>query len=159
VAKNPGYYTLGDLVRLGVTRRPAGHRIINDGSVIYFPTGKDNVIHDLKLPDGYDTWAAGLAPGTTVLWVAQKGLLRKIDFTNPAKIGETSYEADAAATAPIPPDIREALRAALDVPDAPEQEQEPLRPAAPAPAAPKQEPEKQPPKQGAKTGETKDAPQ
>src|SRR6185295_20205846 len=94
VASNPGYFNLGNLVRLSVTRRSAGERIVNDGSVIYFPPGKDNVIHDLKLPDGHDTWAAGWAPGTTVLWITQKGLLRKIDFTNPAKVEETRYEAD-----------------------------------------------------------------
>ena len=44
VAKNPGRYNLGDVVRLVVTRRAAGERIVNDGSVIYYPTGKDNVI-------------------------------------------------------------------------------------------------------------------
>ena len=127
VAKNPGRYNLGDNVRLVVTRRAAGERIVNDGSVTYYPTGKDNISHDLKLPDGYDTWAAGWGPGTTVLWVTQKGLLRKIDFTDPAKVEETRYEGDKAADAPIPPDIREALRTALDVPDAPKQQQEPLR--------------------------------
>ena len=83
------------------------------------------------LPDGYDTWAAAWVRGGTVMWVTQKGLLRKIDFTNPAKVEETRFEADKAADAPIPPDIREALRAALDVPDAPKQMQEPLKPAAP----------------------------
>jgi hypothetical protein len=44
-------------------------------------------------------------------------------------VAETRYEADAAKNAPIPADIREALRAAMVAPDAPKQEQ--LPPAAP----------------------------
>jgi hypothetical protein len=70
-----------------------------------------------------------------VMWVTQKGLLRKIDFTNLTKVEETRFEADKAAAAPIPPDIREALRTAFTVPDAP-------KPAAPAASAtPKKEPQ------------------
>ncbi len=140
-AKDPGRYTLGENVRLIVTRRPDGERIVNEGSVTYFPPGKDSLPHDLKLPDGYDTWAAAWVKDTTVLWVSQKGLLRKIDFTEPAKVEETRYAADKADAAPIPADIREALRAALAVPDAPKQIETPLPPAAIAPAAsePKQQ--------------------
>ena len=50
----------------------------------------------------------------------KKACCGKLISPNPAKVVETRYEADKAADAPIPPDIREALRAALDVPDAPE---------------------------------------
>ena len=56
-----------------------------------------------------------------MLWVSQKGLLRKVDFTEPAKVGETRYAADEADDAPIPADVREALSAARAVPDAPAQ--------------------------------------
>src|SRR4030095_14425839 len=50
------------------------------------------------------------------------------------------YEGDKTAAAPIPADVREAMRAVLDAPDAEKQIQEPRKPAAPgaapAPAAP-----------------------
>ena len=133
VATNPGRYTLGDLVRFEVTRRGAGERVVNQASLTYYPQGKDNITHEVKLPDGYNTWAAAWAKDTTVLWVTQKGLVRKFDFTNPAKVVETRYEADNAA--PLPAEVREALRAALDVPGAPKQVEEPLKPAAEAPAS------------------------
>jgi hypothetical protein len=143
VAMNPGRYTLGDEVRFVVTRRPAGDRIVNEADVTYYPSGKDNIPHPVKLPDGYNTWAAAWGPGTTVLWVTEKGLLQRIDFTNPAQVQETHYRADNIANAPIPPDIREALRAALAVTDAPRPANEDAapKPATPAPAAPKPEPQ------------------
>src|SRR6185436_13051537 len=107
-------------------------RLVNEAHIsLPAPAGP----HQLELPDGYNTWAAAWVRGTTVIWVTQKGLLRRIDFTNPAKVEETRFEADKAAAAPIPPDIREALRAALAVPDAPKQQQEPLNPKPAAPAA------------------------
>lgn len=143
VANNPGWFTTGDDVRFSVTRHAAGERAVNEGSIVHFPKGKDNIIHKVALPDGYQTWAAAWVKGTTVMWVTQKGLLRKFDFTNPAKIVETRYEGDKAADASIPADVREAMRAVLADPDAPKQIQEPPNPAAPgttpapAPAAEK----------------------
>lgn len=138
-ASNPGHYTISEKASLQVSRRGVGERIVNEAHLSLSEPGQR---HDITLPDGYDTWAAAWVRGTTVMWVTQKGLLRKIDFTNLAKVEETRFEADKAVTAPIPPDIREALRAALTVPDAPKQQQVPLnpKPAASAPATPKQTP-------------------
>jgi len=65
---------------------------------------------------------------------AEKGPLRKIDFTDREKVKVIPYEEGGDKPA-IPDDIREALRAALAVPDAPKQRQVPLRPASPAPAS------------------------
>jgi beta-lactamase regulating signal transducer with metallopeptidase domain len=118
VAKTPGRYNLGDKVRLVVTRRPVGDRVVNEGSVTYYPQGADNISHDLKLPDGDDTWVAVWAPSSTVFWLQQEGMLRKIDFSNPAKVVEVRYESDKAGAAPVPSDIREALRAEPIVPAA-----------------------------------------
>jgi hypothetical protein len=104
--------------------------------------------YKLKLPDGYDTWTAAWVRGAKVLWVSEKGLLQRIDFTNPAKVEETRFEANKAADAPIPPDIRKILSGAL-APDEPNKTREDAapKPAAPAPATPKQEP--QTPNEGA----------
>jgi hypothetical protein len=127
VVSNPGWYTLGEHVRLSVSRRRDGERIVNEATILFFtsdpkaaPPGKP---FPLELPDGYNTSAAAWARGATVMWVAQKGLLRKIDFSKPEKVDVARYEGDSVASAPIPPDLREALRAALAVPDAPKQVQ------------------------------------
>jgi hypothetical protein len=115
---------------LSVTRRPAGERMVNEASIIYFQQGKDNVIHKVPLPDGYNTWAAGLKKGETVLWVAEKGALRQYDFADPLKIEETRYEGDESIEAPIPADVREALRGVLDAAETPKAT--PQKPATPA---------------------------
>jgi hypothetical protein len=68
------------------------------------------------VPEGDGTWAAAWVRGETVLWLKQKGLLRKIDFTNPSKVEETRFDAGNDANAPISQAIREALNAAFSVP-------------------------------------------
>lgn len=132
-ASNPGHYTISDKASFQVTRRPDGERIVNESHLVLSAPGKR---HQITLPDGYGTWAAGWVRGDTTMWITQKGLVRKLDFSDLEKLVETRYEADKIADAPIPPDIREALRAALTVPDAPKQLQKPLdeKPAAPPPA-------------------------
>ena len=134
VAMNPGRYTLGDEIRFVVTRRPDGERLINEADIIWYPPGKDHVPATVSLPNGYDTWAAGWAPGTTVLWVSQKELLRSYDFTDPAAVKEMRYEGEHAANAPIPAEVREALRVALETSDVPPEQPVVKPPAAAAPA-------------------------
>ena len=131
-AYNPGRYTVSENTVLVVTRHPNGERLVNEAHIsLPASTGP----HQLTLPDGYDTWAAAWVRGTTTIWVEQQGLLRRIDFTNPAKVDETQFETDKTDT-PIPPDIREALRTALKAPAAPKKPENP-RPAAPATQPPR----------------------
>ena len=143
-ASNPGQYTLNENAKLVVTRRPIGERIVNE-AVIRFAKPEPEAArppgpYKIELPDGYDTWAAAWVRGGTVMWVQQKGLLRKLDFSKIAQVEETRYEGDEAAEAPIPADVGEAVRAALAVPDAPKQIEKPLPPAAtPPPATPAQD--------------------
>ncbi|MHB0957581.1 MAG: M56 family metallopeptidase [Pirellulaceae bacterium] len=143
-ASNPGQYTLNENAKLVVTRRPIGERIVNEAAIRFAqpeaeaarPPGP----YKFELPDGYDRWAAAWVRGGTVMWVQQKGLLRKLDFSKIAKVEETRYEGEKSAEAPIPADVREAVRAALAVPDAPKQIEKPLPPAAtPPPATPAQD--------------------
>ncbi len=151
-AFNPGHYTINPKVSLQVTRRPIGERIVNEA---YLSLSAPEKRHDLTLPDGYGTWAAAWVRGESVMWIAQKGLLRKIDLSNLEKVEEARFEADKIDGAPIPADIRKALIDALTVPEAPTQK--PLKidppadapPAAPAavPATPKQDPKKDPKKE------------
>jgi beta-lactamase regulating signal transducer with metallopeptidase domain len=113
VATNPGHYNLGEEVRFVVSRRPIGETLMNEADLIWYPPGQDNVPTKVSLPNGYDTWAAGWLPGTTILWVSQVGLLRSYDFTDNAAVKETRYEGDQIATAPIPDALDAALRAAI----------------------------------------------
>lgn len=113
IATNPGHYNPGDEVRFVVTRRPIGETLMNEADLIWYPPGQDNVPTKVSLPNGYDTWAAGWLPGTTILWVSQAGLLRSYDFTDNAAVKETRYEGDLIATAPIPAALNVALRTAI----------------------------------------------
>ncbi|MBL8814298.1 MAG: DUF1549 domain-containing protein [Planctomycetaceae bacterium] len=113
IATNPGRYNLGEEIRLVVSRRPIGETLLNEADLVWYPPGQDNVPTKVPLPNGYDTWAAGWLPGTTMLWVSQAGLLRSYDFTNNAAVKETRYEGNQIATAPIPETLNAALRAAI----------------------------------------------
>ena len=121
VAMNPGHYNLGDEIRFVVTRRLIGERIVNEADLIWYPPGKDSLPTKVPLPDGNDTWAAGRAPDTTVLWVQQRSGFRSYDFSDPAVVKEEAVEPDK-----VPTPIREALPAVIGTP---------LAPAAPKPAA------------------------
>jgi beta-lactamase regulating signal transducer with metallopeptidase domain len=125
-ANNPGRYTLGDNAALVVVRRPVGERIVNEANVEFFsPDPKKPAPgkpHDLKLPDGYDSWAVAWIRGSTVLWLQEKAGFRRFDFSDPANVEEGLATPDA-----VPTEIREALRGALP---------EPAKPAPPASSPP-----------------------
>jgi hypothetical protein len=118
IANNPGRYTLGENIRLIVSRRPDGTRIVNESSIQFFspdPTKPPpGPAHEIKLPDGYNTWAAAWIRGSSVLWVMQKGSVRNFDFTNPAEVKQTTLE-QPANLEKVPGPIRGALRALIDV--------------------------------------------
>ncbi len=116
VATGPGRYTLGDHVRLVITRRPDGDRRVNEADIMFFsrdpkvePPGKP---HEIKLPDGYHTWAIAWERRSTVLWVAEKGILRSYDFATPALVKETRIEPASLTNVPEP--VREGLRPAFE---------------------------------------------
>ena len=116
VATGPGRYTIGDHVRLVIVQKPDGERRVNQASLWFYspdpeadPPGKP---HEIQLPDGHRTWAIAWERGTTVLWVAEKGLVRSFDFANPAQVTEARFEADGIAD--VPEQVREALNAVLN---------------------------------------------
>ena len=97
-------------------------RIVNEASIQFVspdPTrpasGKP---HEIRLPDGYNTWAAAWVRGSTVLWVLQEGTIRRYDFTNPADVKETNLE-QPANLGRTPKLILDALRAKVDLFDVP----------------------------------------
>lgn len=116
VATGPGQYTLGGNAKLVVTRRPDGERVVNEARIIFSPPEETKPqAHEIKLPDGYNTWAAAWEPGATVLWLQQKGAVRSYDFTNQPQVKETQF-ADSKSLEKVPKPILDTLRAALDQP-------------------------------------------
>lgn len=117
VASNPGRYTLGENIRLVVSRRPVGQRLVNEASIEFYssdpkadPPGKPVAV---QLPDGYGTWAAAWVRGGTILWVQQTSGIRSYDFTLPAEVKEATLD-EPAEVEKVPRPILDALRAALD---------------------------------------------
>jgi hypothetical protein len=135
-ASNPGRYTLGEHVRLVVIRRGVGERIVNEASIQFFSPDPAKPApgepHELKLPDGYGTWATAWVRGRTVLWLQERsGGVRRYDFANPTKVKEEATEPDK-----VPADIREALRAALPSPAPPATGRGASEPSPPASVSP-----------------------
>ena len=121
VATGPGYYILGDNERLHVERTPNGHRRTNKATIRFFssdpkanPPGKP---YEIALPDGLLMYAIAWDRGAGRLWIAQNGLVRSYDFTNPAQVKVTRFEPGSIVN--VPEQFREALKAALDVPGTP----------------------------------------
>ncbi len=123
VATGPGHYVIGDHVRLVIQRSRKGDRRVDEASIMFFsPDPKAEPPykpHDIKLPDGPLAWAIGWEPGSTVLWSMQQGLVRKYDFTNPARVEKTTLEGQASVDQ-VPQPVLDALRAALAAPGKPQ---------------------------------------
>jgi hypothetical protein len=119
VATGPDHYMLGGNAILVVTRRAVGERIVNEALIIFSPPEETiPQAHEIKLPDGNNTWAIAWEPGATVLWLQQKGAVRSYDFTNQPQVKETQFT-EPAHLDKVPKPILDALRAALDEPAVP----------------------------------------
>jgi beta-lactamase regulating signal transducer with metallopeptidase domain len=121
-ASTPGRYTLGENIRLVVSRRLDGRRTVNEASIEFFspdptkpPPGQP---HAVRLPDGYNTWVAAWAHDSDLLWVRQKGDLSSYDFSNPTQVKETTV-VQPADLGKVPAAIIEALGGAANSLDRP----------------------------------------
>jgi hypothetical protein len=109
IASNPGRYALSEGVALVVSRKRDGVRIINEASLVRYQDRKESVSIHVPLPDGYDSWATGWQPGSTLLWIAERGKLRSYDFQNPADIKTAEYDSGSDGL-PIAHELKEALK-------------------------------------------------
>jgi hypothetical protein len=95
-----------------VKRGGKGEGIVNEASILFFPADRGKSApgkpYPIKLPDGYDTWAAAWHRGMAGLWVYQHGKIRSYDFTNPAQVKEATFERPASLDQ-VPRPIREVL--------------------------------------------------
>ena len=106
VVSNAGRYNFGKELRLVVTRKRIGDRVVNEADLTWYPQGKDAVLNPISLPDGYDSWAAGWLPDTAVLWVATRESLCRYDCADPASIQAMTFEGEQQRAAPIPNQLR-----------------------------------------------------
>jgi beta-lactamase regulating signal transducer with metallopeptidase domain len=114
----PGRYVLGENVRLLVSQITTdafdGSNVKRSNKArIAFLSADPKVAsphkpHEIALPDGIGAYGIVWQPGAGELWVMQKGLVRKYNFTDPARVKETRYEPGTIEDVPKP--LRAALR-------------------------------------------------
>lgn len=129
VATGPGYYNIADKRRLSISQSLNGNRRINSATIqfhrqyYYSDNGKPAPgPHAISLPDGRLTYAIVWDRDANELWVTQKGLTRRYDFSDPYEIKETQFKSGSNSN--IPERLRNAVKAALNLPDTPVQEPE-----------------------------------
>jgi beta-lactamase regulating signal transducer with metallopeptidase domain len=129
-ANTPGRYVLGDNIHLLVSQTTTEARRANKAVIAFLsPDPKVASPHkpyEIELPDGLATYGIAWERGTGELWVVQKGLVRKYDFTNPDNVKETRF--DEGGNNNLPEQFREPLKTLLGAPGAPVQRQESLKP-------------------------------
>src|SRR5262249_55785553 len=120
-ANSPGRYVLGDKVHLLVSQVTDGEKRANTARIAFLspdPTvASPHKPHEIALPDGIGTYGIVWEHGTGVLWVMQKGVVRKHDFTNPAQVKETRIEPGSIVDVPEP--LRDAVRKVFEAAGAP----------------------------------------
>jgi hypothetical protein len=115
IASNPGRFALTENLVLVVSRRSEGVRILNEASLVRMQDRVESVSIRVPLPDGYESWVSGWKPGSTVLWVAERGKVHSYDFSDPAKIKTVVYD-PTSEEIPMADDLREALKPAYEKP-------------------------------------------
>ena len=69
--------------------------MINEAGIQFGPTNEDDAgdnqtqKHKLKLPEGEGSWTSAWIRDSNVLWIMQKDVARKYDFSSPTDIKET----------------------------------------------------------------------
>ena len=117
----PGCYVLGERARLLVSQRTADRQRTNKAIIAFLPpdpkVASPHKPYEIALPDGLASYGIAWERGAGVLWILQKDLARKYDFTNPAKVKETRIEPGSIIN--LPAYLRDAMRKAFDMHGAP----------------------------------------
>jgi beta-lactamase regulating signal transducer with metallopeptidase domain len=93
VVLGPGEYPIGGASTLKIVSRQVGDRHTNDAQIVFaalLETGQHAPNpHKLEVPDGWGTWAIVCRPSDGFLYLLHKGIVRKIDHSDPAKVTDT----------------------------------------------------------------------
>ena len=117
VATGPGSYILGDHAWLKIERTPGRNGGTNKATIL-FRTNPPAKPCPIALPDGLGTYAVAWRRGSGVLWIKQKGMVHRYDFTNPAEVKEATFK-EPTSLEEIPKPILDALPPVLAAPSAP----------------------------------------
>ncbi|MCY2996028.1 MAG: DUF1549 domain-containing protein [Planctomycetota bacterium] len=124
-ANSPGQYVLGEHVHLLVSQTTTDSQRTNKAVIAFLsPDPKVASPHppyEIGLPDGIATYGIVWERGAGVLWILQKDLVRKYDFTSPAQVKEVRIEPGSILN--VPEHLRDAMRKAFHMPGAPAQQQ------------------------------------
>lgn len=118
VVLGPGEYPLSagtaeyGAVTLKIVGKPVGDRRTNDAQLLFEPTEFTGILkpdpHKLDLPDGWGTWAIVCRPGEGLFYLLHKGVVRKIDYTKPREITDTSAN-------DLPAEFRDEVKRQFDI--------------------------------------------
>ncbi|MEZ5327193.1 MAG: M56 family metallopeptidase [Verrucomicrobiales bacterium] len=87
VVLGPGEYPISAAATLKIVGRREGERIVNDAQILF--AAKNVAPHALALSDGRKSFAIVLRPGEGFLYVLERGVARKVDFSNPSQVTDT----------------------------------------------------------------------
>lgn len=132
VATGPGYFFLGKRARLQVRVKVRDGRQDYSATIRFIsPNPKKSPPPksvEISLPEGLLAFAFGWERGSNELWIRQKGLVRRYDFSDPNQISETRLT-ESEAVDKVPQQILSKMKAAMVVPES-------LRPPNPPTAPP-----------------------
>ncbi len=126
VVLGPGEYPLSGgtatrgAVTLKIVGRPVGDRRTNDAQLLYQPAEATGKLppnpHKLEIPDGWGTWAIVCRPGDGFFYLLHKGSARKIDYSKPDEVTDTS-------TTVLPAGFRDEVKRQFDIAGVPAESQ------------------------------------
>jgi beta-lactamase regulating signal transducer with metallopeptidase domain len=118
VVLGPGEYPLSagtaeyGAVTLKIIGRSVGDRRTNDAQLLFEPTEFTGKLppdpHQLEIPDGWGTWAIVCSPGEGFFYLLHQGGVRKIDYTKPREVTDTS-------ATDLPAGFRDEVKRQLDI--------------------------------------------
>ena len=96
LAIGPGRYELGDNTRLVIV----GRGKVMDAKLEFSAEDATTKTHPIKLPDGRGNWAIAWKRDLTEIWIAEPGVLRRVDFANTDLVTDVRFVAEDRQKAP-----------------------------------------------------------
>ncbi|WP_254513015.1 M56 family metallopeptidase [Anatilimnocola floriformis] len=128
-ANAPGRYVLSERAHLLVSQTTTNSQRTNKALIAFLSAdpkvASPHEPYEIALPDGLQSWGAAWERDGNELWVVQKGLTRKFNFADPAKVKEERFEDGSLSAAS--PAMQEALKKVFAPADAPAPQQPKLR--------------------------------
>ena len=119
LATRPGRYVLGKDIHLLVSQLTERDRRSNKATIAFLSpeplVSSPHEPFEIELPDGEESYGIAWERDSGKVWIAQMGLLRKVDFTNPANVEQTRFVPGRLED--VPENLRGSLRNLIAVAD------------------------------------------